>query len=193
MIQEMVAKNPKLGMAHVYRWRYSDEFLKSAAPDDDQNVLRSAAANDIQEALELAPDDPEVLFDRGHRERAETRTQPRREFTSRRVSSSIPRTSPWPLAWLAWRPGNDISIGPRPSCGRRMQANPSVALAFMLAENLIAQDKIEGKDQAATFMTRLRDNGSRRHPRPLSGSRDPVSGGRSGPRQFPRSRWPGRS
>ena len=27
MIQEMVARNPKLSMAHVYRWRYTDEFL----------------------------------------------------------------------------------------------------------------------------------------------------------------------
>ncbi len=49
----MVAKNPKAGRAYVYRWRY-----------DRQEILRPTrpTANDIQEALKLAPDDPEVLL-----------------------------------------------------------------------------------------------------------------------------------
>ena len=50
LIKEMVAKNPKTGHDFIYRWRYSQEFLKG--PD----------ANDLQKALALAPDDPEVLF-----------------------------------------------------------------------------------------------------------------------------------
>ena len=30
-VMEMVAKNPGVAMAHVYRWRYVAEFLKSGA------------------------------------------------------------------------------------------------------------------------------------------------------------------
>ena len=48
-IQDMVAKNPKAGLAYIYRWRYAQEFSASAD------------AADIRKALELAPDDPEVL------------------------------------------------------------------------------------------------------------------------------------
>ena len=39
------------------------------------------------------------------------------------------------------------------------QANPSLDLAFDLAETLIPQDKIDGKDQAADYITRLRNAG----------------------------------
>ena len=39
------------------------------------------------------------------------------------------------------------------------QANPSSDLAFRLAETLIAQNKIDGKDEAAGYITRLRDAG----------------------------------
>ena len=49
-VKEMVAKNPKAGLSYLYRWRYSREF----GPPAD--------ANDLPKALELAPDDPEVLL-----------------------------------------------------------------------------------------------------------------------------------
>ena len=39
------------------------------------------------------------------------------------------------------------------------QANPSLDMAFELAETLIAQNKIDGKDQAAGYIARLRDAG----------------------------------
>lgn len=39
------------------------------------------------------------------------------------------------------------------------QANPSLDLAFELAETLIAQNKIDDKDQAAGYIARLRDAG----------------------------------
>ena len=121
------------------------------------------------------------------------RTRPRRGSTSRRVSSSIPRTSPSPLAWLAWRRRKDTSIGPRPSCGKRFRPIPPLDLAFELAETLILQDKIEGKDEAGDYIARLRSAGLWRHPRPVPGSRDSCFSGRSGPRRSPGSRWPGRS
>ena len=40
-----------------------------------------------------------------------------------------------------------------------IQVNPSIGLFFALAENLITQDKIDGKDQAADYISRLRQAG----------------------------------
>ena len=42
---------------------------------------------------------------------------------------------------------------------RAFQANPSVAVAFELAESLILQDKVEGKDQAVDYVALLRNAG----------------------------------
>ena len=49
-ITKMVAKNPAAGLAYLNRWRYKREFALSPDPDDPQR------------ALDLAPDDLEVLF-----------------------------------------------------------------------------------------------------------------------------------
>ena len=146
-IKEMVAKNPKAGRAYIYRWRYAREF----SPPAD--------AKDIQKALELAPDDPEVLFTAAVASEEKRDSAAARDLLSRRASSSIPRTPTSPWTWLASRLEKDTSIRPRPSCGKPYQANPSLDLAFELAENLICQDKIDGKDQAADYIARLRNAG----------------------------------
>ena len=111
-IRDMVAKNPQAGRAYIYRWRYAQEF----APP--------AQAGDIQKALKLAPDDPEVLLDRGRRERAETGRRHGAAYFEKglQARSQERRASPW--AWLAWRFGKDTSIGPRPSCGKRTRPIP---------------------------------------------------------------------
>jgi tetratricopeptide (TPR) repeat protein len=49
-IEEMVAKNPKAGRAYLYRWRYRRDLAPPADP------------NDLTRALDLAPEDPEVLL-----------------------------------------------------------------------------------------------------------------------------------
>ena len=87
------------------------------------------------------------------------RTRPGRESTGRRAGRSIPAMPPWPSAWPAWRCARGISIGPRPSCGERIEVKASVDLAFELAEVLIFQGKIEGDDQAEGYIARLRAAG----------------------------------
>ncbi len=49
-IEWMVANNPKSGLAHLYRFQYLSEF-RPTAPDSD-----------LKKALELAPENPEVLL-----------------------------------------------------------------------------------------------------------------------------------
>ena len=109
----MVAKNPKAGRAYIYRWRYYQEFCAAR-----RRTTTSRGA------LELAPDDPEVLFT------AAVASERKQDAASARVYFEKgfkldPKNLAFALAWLAWRPGNDTSIGPRPSCGKAFQANPS--------------------------------------------------------------------
>ncbi len=117
-IRDMVAKNPQAGRAYIYRWRYAQEF----APP--------AQAGDIQKALKLAPDDPEVLLTAAVASEQKAGpglgTSLLREGLQARSQERPP--SPW--AWLAWRLGKDTSIGPRPSCGKRTRPIPHSTLAF---------------------------------------------------------------
>ena len=143
----MVAQNPKAGLAYIYRWRYSDEF----SPPAD--------ASDLQKALKLAPDDLEVLLTAAiaseqKRDVAAARTYFEKGF---KLDPQEPRLRPGPGS--PGDPGTDTSIEPRPSCGRAFQANPSIELAFVLAETLILQGKIEGKDEAAGYIALLQNAG----------------------------------
>jgi len=145
-IQEMVAKNPKLGLAYVYRWRYFDEFFASAA------------ANDIQEAIELAPDDPEVLVT------AAVASERKPDAAAARVYFEKgwkldPRSLALALG-LARLETRERHLDRAEAVLRKAyRANPSVTLAFALAETLIVQDKIEGMDQAVDYLARLRNAG----------------------------------
>jgi tetratricopeptide (TPR) repeat protein len=53
-IAEMVEKNPDSYLAYLTRWRYRKSFEPLRSLDDD---------SDLKRALELAPDNPEVLYD----------------------------------------------------------------------------------------------------------------------------------
>jgi len=158
-IDKMVAKNPKVGMAHAYRWRYSNEFLKSgAAATPIQKALRSAAANDIQEALKLAPDDPEVLLT------AAVASELKPDAAAARVHFEKGfKLDPKNLALalgLARLENREKRLDKAEAVLRQaFQANPSLDLAFFLAETLIRQDKIDGKDEAAHYLAHLRNAG----------------------------------
>ena len=80
-IKEMVKKNPKAGRAYLYRWAYSREF---SLPAD---------TGDLQKALELAPDDPEVLFAAAVASEEKKKPRPPAR-TTRRAANSIPKISP---------------------------------------------------------------------------------------------------
>jgi tetratricopeptide (TPR) repeat protein len=145
-IREMVAKNPKVGLAFIYRWRYAQEFLPPAD------------ATDIQKALELAPDDPEVLLTAAVA--SEQKPDP---AAARHYFEKGWKLHPKNLA-LALGLARLETREQHPEQGEAVlrqafQAHPSLTLAFELAEILILQDKIEGKEQAVDYLTLLRNAG----------------------------------
>ena len=104
-IKEMVAKNPKSGLAYINRWRYVHDFTP---PADD---------NDIRRASELAPDELEVLFTAAVATEQKPDAASVRELTGRKGGSSIPRMPRLPLAYRVWRHGKITSIAPSQFCG----------------------------------------------------------------------------
>jgi len=145
-IQEMVAKNTEVARAYLYRWRYEREF----SPPAD--------ASDIAEALKLAPDDPEVLLT------AAVASEQKQDAASARLY--------WEKGWKLDPKNAGLAVGLARLEAREkhleqaesvlrqsFEANPSVYLAFELAENLIIQGKIEGKDRAARYIAYLRARG----------------------------------
>jgi cellulose synthase operon protein C len=145
-INEMVAKNPKAGLAYIERWRYFRDFT------------RAADERDIQKGLELAPDHPEVLLTAG----IASAEKPDAAAARARFEKGLKLDSKnFALARALAR----LEIGERhfdraeKVLRKALEANPSGVLAFMLAETLIVQDKIEGKDQAGDYLNLLRNVG----------------------------------
>ena len=68
----------------------------------------------------------------------------------------------------------DTSTEAKPVMRQADQANPSLDLAFVLAENLIAQNKMDGKDQAAGYIAAFGTPGWAERSRPIPGSTDPL-------------------
>ncbi|MGA2700263.1 MAG: tetratricopeptide repeat protein [Isosphaeraceae bacterium] len=145
-IRDMIARNPQAGRAYIYRWRYAQEF----APPAD--------AADIPRALVLAPDDPEVLLT------AAVSSEQKQDLKSARTYFENgfkldPRSSAFALG-LARQEIREGHLDRAEAVLRRAhQANPSVTLAFYLAEILISQDKFAGKDQAAGYIELLQTAG----------------------------------
>jgi cellulose synthase operon protein C len=145
-IQEMVAKNPKVGLAYIYRWRYSQEFLAAAE------------ASDIRKALELAPDDPEVLVTAAAASERKPDAAAARSYFEKGWKID-PKNLALALG-LARLETRERHLDRGEAVLRQAyQANPSLTLAFELAENLILQDKVEGKGQAVDYITILRNAG----------------------------------
>jgi tetratricopeptide (TPR) repeat protein/predicted TPR repeat methyltransferase len=152
-IQKMVAKNPKAGRAYMYRWRYAREFATAPNADDLKK-----AADDLKKALELAPDDPEVLLtvaiaSEQKSDAAAARTYFEKGFQRDPTNLAL-------ALGLASLEGREGHLDRAEEILRRAdQARPSLDLAFARADNLIRQGKITSKDQADDTMTRLRKAG----------------------------------
>ena len=147
-IEWMVANNPESGPAHLYRFRYLSEF-RPPAP-----------ASDLKKALELAPENREVLLTAALV--AEQKKDPvaARAYLEKGLKLH-PQNAEFPMA-LAWLElGEQHPDRAEAVLRQAYQAKPSVDLAFLLAETLILQDKIEGSDGARVFMDYLADRGHR--------------------------------
>jgi len=130
-IREMVKQNPEAGRAYLYRWRYAREFW------------RSTDANDLPIALRLAPDDPEVLLNAAVASERDQDTAAARAHYEKGC-----RLHPQDVAFvlsLAVLETRDGHLDRAEAVLRRAyQATPTIELAFLLAETLILQDKIDG-------------------------------------------------
>ena len=145
-IEWMVANNPESGPAHLYRFRYLSEF-RPPAPDSD-----------LKKALELSPENPEVLLTAALVAEQKKDPAAARSYLEKGLKLH-PQNAGFPIA-LARLETREGHLDQAESVLRQAdQANPSLDLAFELAETLIAQNKIDDKDQAAGYIARLRDAG----------------------------------
>ena len=140
-VKEMVAKNPNAGRSYLYRWRYHLEF----SPPAD--------ASDLQKALELAPDDPEVLLSAATASEQKPDAAEARAYFEKGFELD-PKNATLGALGLAGLKSRERHLDRAEKVLRRAFAvNPSATLLFVLARNLIQQDKIDGKDPAGESIT----------------------------------------
>ena len=147
-IEWMVANNPESGLAHLYRFRYLSEF-RPPAPDSD-----------LKKALELSPENPEVLTDRALVSEQKKDPAAARAYLEKGLKLH-PQNADFPIALARLELGEQHPDRVEGVLRQAYQAKPSVDLAFLLADTLIQQDKIEGSDGARVFMGYLADRGYR--------------------------------
>ncbi len=142
--------------------------------------------------MKLAPDDPEVLLTAAVASEQKQDAAAARAYFEKGFKLD-PKNAAFALglARLETREGHLDRA--EAVLRQAYQANPSLDLAFVLAETLIVQDKIDGKDQAADYIALLRNAGLGDTLVRYLEAEILVPARRSGPRRSPGSRWPGRS
>ncbi len=142
----MIGNNPKSGLAHLSRFRYLSEF-HPPAPDSE-----------LKQALELEPENAEILLTAAAVAEQKKDLAAARSHLEKGVKLH-PLNAAFPLALAGLETRDGHLDRAEPVLRQADQANPSPDLAFELAVNLIAQDKIDGKDQAEGYIARLREAG----------------------------------
>ena len=147
-IQWMVANNPESGLAHLNRFQYAAEFRPPAADSD------------LKRALELSPENPEVLLTAALV--AEQKNDPAAARTYLEQGLKLhPQNAGFPLALARLELGEQHRDRAEAVLRQAYQAKPSVDLAFLLAEMLILEDKVDGEDGAGVLINFLSDRGFR--------------------------------
>lgn len=145
-IRDMIARNDASGRAYAYRWRYARDL---APPANDRDVAK---------ALELAPDDREVLITAAMAAEQKQDLAAMRTYLARgheRDPKDIPFAES--LARVETRAGHLDRA--EAVLRRSFEARPLAGLAFELADTLILEGKIEGKDGASALIDTLRRAG----------------------------------
>ena len=146
VIKEMVASNPQSGRAYLHRWQYSRDFLAAFDPAD------------LEKALKLAPDDPDILFTS-----AAERQQKKDLAAARAYYEKGFKLFPKNIAFaigLARLETQENHLNRAEAVLRQsLHASSSIEIAFRLADILVIEGKIEGKDQANDYITLLRNAG----------------------------------
>jgi predicted Zn-dependent protease len=143
VIEAMVKVNPRSARAYLARWHYRRDFR--LAPD----------ARDLQQALQLGPEDPDVLL-----AAASFREQRGDLAAAREHLQKGLKLAPGNTAFLIGLAQLDLRDGhpdrTETALRHAIAANPKSELSYALAEALISQGKIDGKDQAEELVGRLR-------------------------------------
>ena len=146
LIKKMVDDNEKLGRPHLYRFRYDSEFRPPAQSEH------------LEKALDLSPEDPEVLLTAGLVAEQKRDLATARTYLEKAHDLDHRNLEHHP------GPGPSASGGPKAdqaeaTLRQAFKLKPTADLAFLLAETLILQGKIEGKDGANEFIEILRKQG----------------------------------
>jgi cellulose synthase operon protein C len=147
-IDWMVANNPESGLAHLYRFRYSTEFRPPAAESD------------LKKALELSPENHEVLLTAALVAEQKKDSAAARSYLEKGLRLH-PQNGGFPMTLARLELGEQHPDRAESVLRRAYQDRPSVDLAFLLAEILILEDKVDGEDGASGLMKFLGDRGYR--------------------------------
>jgi tetratricopeptide (TPR) repeat protein len=148
LIDNMVTVNPKLACAYLSRWRYRTDFHLAGAEGD------------LQRALQLDADDPDVLLAvAGRSERTGDLAGARRYLQKALTLAPKNLDSAVGMAQLELRDGHPDRA--EKVLRAAAEANPKRELWYLLTDVLISQNKIVGDGQAKDCLDRLRKSGLR--------------------------------
>ena len=147
-IDWMVANNPESGLARLYRFQYALEFRPLA---DD---------NDLKRALELAPKEVDVLLAAATVARQKKDSAAARSYLQNGLQLH-PQNDRLAVDLARLELGEQHPDRAEAVLRQAYQAKPSLDLAFLLAETLILEDKIDGEGGASVLVNYLADQGYR--------------------------------
>jgi tetratricopeptide (TPR) repeat protein len=146
LIEAMVEANPGSAQAYLSRWQYHSDFHTAGDP------------HDLERALELSPDDPEVLIAAatareldGDHAKARAYLEKGLKLAPENTTFSLKLAS---VELLDGKPDRAEQV-----LRAAVEANPRRELLTLLTETLITQGKIDGTDQAEDYLARLRKRG----------------------------------
>jgi tetratricopeptide (TPR) repeat protein len=150
LIALMVEKCPKLPRAYLNRWRYQNDFPQAGGASNSDA--------DIKKALELGPDDPEVLLVAASFSLKKGNLVTARQHLHKGLKR-YPTNVAFPIALAELELYDRHPERAADVLRQAAAANPRQELWYLLAETLINQGKIEGQNQGADCLDRLRKSG----------------------------------
>jgi tetratricopeptide (TPR) repeat protein len=146
LIDAMVKANAQSARAYLTRWRYHSDFH---LPGRER---------DIEQALRLDPKDPDVLAAAAELSEQKGDLAAARQYCQKGLSLA-PKNAAFPvkLAQLDLRAGHADQA--EAVLRAAVLAHPKRELWYLLADLLIGQGKIDGKDNALDYIERLRKGG----------------------------------
>jgi tetratricopeptide (TPR) repeat protein len=145
-IETAVKTNPNSGKAYLCRFKYDRDFGK--APRE----------SDLQKALELIPDDADVLLTAATTTLANKKLNETRAYLEKGVKL-YPRREEFALALVNLELAEQHPDRAEAILRQTYEQRPLPWIAYQLARLLIQEGKIDGEDGAASYLSILRGKG----------------------------------